>query len=160
VTGKMGTFETRFTVPDLLQPSNWLRTSSVVWSNQREALSAAVGSAERNRRLLASHPLVQDGKKLVPSITRVYRKEQNLYVYAEVYDPGVSADSKLPSIMASLSFFHGRTKAFQTEAVRVQKFSPNRNGAVPVKFEIPLESLKPGRYTAQINLVDEVGQKF
>src|SRR5262249_50306800 len=44
VTGKMGTFETKFTVPDLSpqSPTPYLHTSSVIWSNQRESLSAAV----------------------------------------------------------------------------------------------------------------------
>ena len=31
---------------------------------------------------------------------------------------------------------------------------------VPVRFEIPLNSLKPGNYTAQVNLLDEVGEKL
>jgi hypothetical protein len=161
VTGKMGTFETKFAVPDLAQQSPWLHTSSVVWSNQREPLSAAIGSADRNRRRFANHPLVQDGRKVVPSITKVYRKDQNLYVYLEVYEPGVSADSKSPSIMASLSFYQGKTRAFQTEAVRVKALSESRAiPTAPVQFEIPLANLEPGRYTCQVNLVDEVGQKF
>src|SRR5260221_5086931 len=32
----------------------------------------------------SSHPLIQEGRKLVPSITRVYRKDQSLFVYLEV----------------------------------------------------------------------------
>jgi hypothetical protein len=161
VTGKMGTFETKFTVPDLNAASAYLRTSSVVWGNQREPLKAAVGSASGDRRRFENHPLVQQSQKLIPSITKVYRKDQSLYVYLEVYDPGVSPESKTPSVMASLSFFQGRTKAFQTEAVRVKSFHPTRpNQTVAVQFEIPLASLKPGRYTCQVNLVDEIGQKF
>jgi VWFA-related protein len=161
VTGKMGTFETKFTVPDLAAASPYLRTSSVVWSSQREPLKAAVGSSDRSRRRFENHPLVQQDQKLVPSITKVYRKDQSLFVYLEVYDPGVSPESKAPSVMASLSFFQGRTKAFQTEAVRVKTFHPSRpTQTVSVQFEIPLASLKSGRYTCQVNLVDEIGQKF
>jgi VWFA-related protein len=161
VTGKMGTFETKFSVPDLSQQSPYLRTSSVVWSNQREPLAAAIGSADRNRKRFENHPLVQDGRKVVPSITKVYRKDQNLYVYLEVYDPGVATDSKAPSIMASLSFYQGKTRAFQTEAVRVKAMNGSRSvPTAQVQFEIPLASLKAGRYTCQVNLVDEVGQKF
>ena len=36
--GKMGTFEMKFTVPDLSKQSSAVRMSSVVWSNQREPL--------------------------------------------------------------------------------------------------------------------------
>ena len=160
VSGKMGTFESKFTVPDLNVPSKLLHTSSVIWSNQREPMAAAVASVEKSKKILAAHPLIQDGPKLVPSITRVYRTNQSLYVYIEVYDPGLTAGTKNPDIMASLSFFQGKVKTFQTEAVHVQSVSPTRNHMVPVRFEIPLASIKPGNYISQVNLVDEAGQKF
>jgi len=37
--------------------------------------------------LLVNHPLVYEGQKLIPSITRTLTSKQNLYVYFEVYDP-------------------------------------------------------------------------
>jgi len=160
VTGKIGTFESKFTVPDLTASTAGLRTSSVVWANQREPLSAAVGAASKNRRLSAMHPLVEDGKKLVPSVTRVYRKDQTLYVYLEVYDPGMSPDEKTPSVTASLSFFQGRGKAFETSSLRVRQMADHRPYVMPVQFQVPLASLKAGRYTCQVSLIDEIGQKF
>jgi VWFA-related protein len=160
VTGKMGTFETKFRVPDLSAENQWLRTSSVVWANQREPLSAAVGAAEKNRRLISMHPLIEEGQKLVPSVTKVYRKDQNLYVYLEVYDPGVSPETKSPSITASLSFFRGRAKAFETEVLRVRQVAEKRPAVAPIRFQVPLSALKTGRYTCQVSLVDEYGKKF
>lgn len=160
VTGKMGTFETKFRIPDLMSEEKWLRTSSVVWANQREPLSSTVGAAERNKRLISLHPLIEEGQKLVPSITKVFRKDQNLYVYLEVYDPGLAPDTKTPSITASLSFFRGRAKAFETEVVRVREVAPKRPSVTPVRFQVPLNALKPGRYTCQVSLVDEYGKRF
>ncbi|MDX1981156.1 MAG: VWA domain-containing protein [Bryobacteraceae bacterium] len=157
VTGKMGTFETKFTVPDVTSESRWLRTSSVVWANQREPLSAAVGAANKDKKLASRHPLVEGAQKLVPSITRVYRRDQNLYVYVEVYD---AAETPAPNVAASLSFFRGRQKAFDTKEVRVDRPLAGRPGALPVRFQVPLQSMKAGRYTCQLNLVDERGQKF
>ena len=58
-TGKMGTFETKFTVPDLTTDQKHLPISSVVLSYQREKLDAAVASAEKDKKLLAANPLVQ-----------------------------------------------------------------------------------------------------
>jgi len=159
ITGKMGTFETKFAVPDVLTEQRYLRLSSVVLSNQREALSAAVGAAERNQRLLANHPLVQDGQKLIPSITKVFRKDQNLYVFFEVYDSGADPSHKAPSVAASVSFFRGRLRAFQSETVRVTQV-PARGNVVAMHFQIPLASLAPGPYTCQVNVVDELGKKF
>jgi hypothetical protein len=158
-TGKIGTFETRFTVPDVTDEQRTLRLSSVVWANQREALSAAIGAAERNKRLLANHPLVQDGHKLIPSITKVFRKDQDLYVFFEVYDPGADPALKVPSIAASISFFRGKLKAFESETLRLTQ-PIGKGSTVGVHFQIPLADLVPGQYTCQVSVVDELGKKF
>lgn len=159
-TGKMGTFETAFRIPDLNAEDKALRLSSVVWSNQREALSAAVGAAEKNKKLLATHPLVKDGQKLMPSITRAFRKDQNLYVYLEVYDPGTNPTNQAAAVSANLTLYRGNRKAFQSEAVHATKALPTRNHAVPVEFQVPLSTLPPGNYTCQVNVIDEFGKKF
>ena len=46
-----------------------------------------MASAERDKKLLAANPLVQDDQKLIPSVTRVFRKDQEMYVYLEAYQP-------------------------------------------------------------------------
>lgn len=150
-SGKMGTFETRFVIPE--QPL----MSSVVWSSQREPLAAALASAEKNKKILANHPLIRDGHKLVPSVTKLFRTRQKLFVYLEAYDP---LAEPVPSVAATLSFFRGKTKVMESEPVRVQAVEPHRAGAVPVQFQIPLEQLQPGRYIAQVSVIDEAGRKF
>ena len=158
-TGKMGTFETRLTVPDLGADES-LRMSSVVWAHQREPLAAAIANAGNSKKVLANHPLIRDGQKLVPSITHVFRKGQNLYVYFEVYDPGPDPGDKMPDVAASLSIFHGNTKAYESAPVRVTHFAAARPQTVTVQFQLPLAKLHAGRYTCQINAVDAVGRKF
>jgi VWFA-related protein len=159
-TGKMGTFETRFTVPDLNAKSDYLRLSSVVWANQREPLAAAIGTAGQQQKVLALNPLVDEGQKLVPSITRVFRKDQNLYVYLEAYDPVVHPPENKPSLVAALSFYRGKVKAFETPPVRLSDLAPKRASTLQVKFQVPLDKFEPGRYTCQVTVVDELGKKF
>ncbi len=158
--GKIGTFETSFQVPDLAQQSTQLRVSSVVLANQRESMSAAVGGASNNKKLLASNPLVDSDKKLVPSITRVFRKDQSLYVYLEVYDPAADPAEKKASVFSALSFYRGKRKAFESSSVRVTESAAKRPGVYPVQFEIPLEKMVAGQYTCQVTLLDEVGKRF
>jgi VWFA-related protein len=157
--GKMGTFETRFTVPDLNQSGKQLRLSSVIWSNQREKLEAAVGSADSNKRLLAQHPLVHDGQKIVPSITRVFRKDQNLIVYFEVYDPTLDPERKAPSVSAELALYAGARKVVAVP-LRKNELAKNRPGVIPFEFSVALARLNPGSYTAQVSAIDEQGRKF
>lgn len=159
-TGKMGTFETAFTIPDLDAQRATVRMSSVVWSNQKEALSASIGSAGTSKKLLESHPLVDNGVKIVPSITRVFRKDQNLYVYFEVYEPAKSEDAKTPSLTADMALFHGKSKAFESTPVRVQKLNSKRPDTAAFQFQVPLKSIQPGQYTCQINVIDEQARKF
>ncbi|MCU1328080.1 MAG: hypothetical protein JWN34_3450 [Bryobacterales bacterium] len=158
-TGKMGTYETKFVIPDLAPDKpGVLKTSGVVWSSQRQPLSESLATVEK-KKILEADPLVQDGQKLIPSITHVFRKDQNLYVYMEVYDPGVDENQK-PSVAATLSFYRGRTKSFESEPVRLDTFIAKRGQTLPVRFQAPLSQLAAGRYTCQINLIDETGKKF
>jgi VWFA-related protein len=158
-TGKMGTFETKFVVPDLGSGSK-MRVSSVVWSSQKEPLSATVGSADANKKLLAASPLVQDNQKLVPSITRVFRKDQTMYVYFEVYDPAMDPDRKTPSLSAQVDLLLGARKVYSSPPLRVQKLATSRPGVAPFAFQIPLAKLAQGQYVSQVTVIDENGRKF
>lgn len=160
-TGKMGTYETKFTVPDLVAGTQTgLKTSSVIWSNQRQPLSASLAFADNRKKLAESDPLVQDGQKLIPSITHVFRKDQSLYVYLEVYDPGVDTQGDKPSVAATLSVYRGKTKTFESQPVRLDAFALKRAQTLPIKLQAGLSQLAAGRYTCQVNIVDEKGRKF
>ena len=156
-TGKMGTFQTKFVVPDLTADQKYLPISSVVLSNQREKLDAAVASAEKDKKILAEHPLIQDGQKLIPSVTRVFRKDQSLYVYLEAYEP--QAETTQP-VMARVSFYRGKVKAFETDPLEVSQGLNPKTKAVPMKFSVPLAKLQPGRYICQVSVLDPSVQKF
>jgi len=159
-TGKMGTYETKFVIPDLAPDKpGVLKTSSVVWSSQLLPIKDSLASADPRKKVVDSDPLVENGDKLIPSITHVFRKDQNLYVYMEVYDPGVDAGLK-PSVAATLTFYRGKTKSFESQPVRLDSFIPKRGQTLPIRFQAPLSQLAAGRYTCQINLIDETGHRF
>ncbi|HLX45341.1 MAG TPA: VWA domain-containing protein [Bryobacteraceae bacterium] len=158
-SGKMGTFETKFTIPDLASGGK-LRLSSVVWSNQKEPVTSAVGSAGNNKKLLAANPLVQGDQRIVPSITRVFRKDQTMYVYFEVYDPTMDPDRKIPSLTAQIDLLAGGRKVYTSPPVRLSKLATARPGVAPFAFQIPLAKLPPGQYVSQVNVIDETGRKF
>ncbi|MCB1020135.1 MAG: VWA domain-containing protein [Bryobacterales bacterium] len=159
-TGKMGTFETSFEVPDLGNQKEQARLSSVIWASQREAVREAVGGAKVAKKLVKQHPLIHDGEKLIPSVTRVFRRDQPLYVYFELYDPGSQNQRDvIPNVAAAVSFFRGGRKAFESEPVRADSYTKERR-SVPVEFQIPLSQLQPGRYEVQLSVIDEQGKKF
>jgi VWFA-related protein len=155
-TGKIGTFETKFVIPNLTTDQPMLPTSSVILSNQIQPITEALYSAEKDKKLLDENPLVQNKEKLIPSVTRVFKKNQEMYVYVEVYEP--LATTTQP-VVAAVSFFRGKTKAFETEPLIVKDGLNAKSKAVPVRFAVPLSRLNPGKYTCQVTLLDPAAHK-
>jgi len=156
-TGKMGTYRTRFVVPDLMANQPELPISSVILSSQRVDPGTAVFSAEKDKKVLEANPLVQDGQKLIPSVTRVFAKSQELYVFLEAYQPAAAATEP---VFAQVSFFRGKTKAFETAPLEVASGLNEKSKAVPLKFSVPLAKLQPGRYICQVSVIEPSTQKF
>ena len=156
-TGKIGTFETKFTIPDLTVDEGRLPISSVVLSNQREKMTNTVGSAGPNRRLFNFNPLASNGERLVPSVTRVFRKDQEMYVFLEAYEPNAEATQP---IVATLGLYRGKVKAFETEPLRVTEGLHPLTKAVPVRFSFPLGKLEPGRYICQVSVLNPSSRRF
>jgi VWFA-related protein len=156
-TGKMGTYETKFIVPDLTNETKMLPISSVVLSSQRMDASAVVFKAQNDKKLDAANPLIEDGKKLVPSVTRIFNRNQDMYVYLQAYEP--AAETTQP-LIATVSFIRGKVKAFETLPLQVDSGLDAKSKALPLKFSVPLGKLAAGQYTCQVSVIDPNGHKF
>jgi VWFA-related protein len=150
-SGKIGTFETKFVVPDAEAEEAYLPISSVVVGSQRENLT------DQAVRAMAGHPLVQGGQKLIPSVTRVFRSEQQMYVYLEAYQP--AAGTSHP-ITVRVGFYRDDVKAFESAPLRVKDGLNPLSQGLPLKFSVPLAKLTPGRYTCQVSVMDATAAKF
>lgn len=159
-TGKMGTFETKFEIPDLSSVKSGVKMSTVVWSGQRIPMTDAVGLASRKVKKQDSHPLVENNQKLLPSVTHAFRKGQNIYVYAEMYDPAEPEPAKTPAVSAAVTIYQNKKLVMQSRPVQVTALREHRMNTAGILLEVPLASLPPGEYTAQLNLVDQAGQQF
>lgn len=161
LSGKMGTFETKFEIPDVSALKNEAKLSSVVWGAQKVPIQDAVGLADkRGAKKQENHPLVIEKEKLLPSVTHVYRTGQTLFAYAELYDPSQADSTKAPAISAAVTVYQGSKQVLQSRALLVRSIQNRRPGAAPLLLEVPLNGLPPGQYTAQFNVIDEAGQKF
>ncbi len=156
-TGKIGTYDYKLVIPDLTTEQTHLPISSVVLSSQRIDMKDAVYNAEKDKTLLAADPLIEDGKKLVPSVTRVFKKGQDMFVYLQAYEP--SADATQP-LVASVSFIRGKVKAFESAPLQVNDGLDPKSKAVALKFSLPLTKLAPGKYTCQVSVYNPTEQKF
>jgi VWFA-related protein len=155
-TGRIGTYIGSFSVPNLNRETR-LPISSVVLSSQRIRLDDAIYSVrERVRGTQEASPLVQDGQKLLPSVTRVFSTARDLYVFLEAYQRDVDV---MQPVVAFVSFYRDEEKVFETTPVTITHGWNERSRAVPVAFTVPLAGLTPGLYDLQVSVLEPNGKR-
>ncbi len=154
-TGRMGSFETDLAVPDL--KSQPLKMSSIVLASQLEP-------AKKGPTL---NPLVRDGSEIIPNVTHVFSAGQHLRLYYEVYDPARAGAPGTPAatkpgihLLSNVAFFRGTTKVFESSLVELTELNARDRKAGIFQLELPLNSLKPGSYTCQVNVIDDAAGLF
>ena len=170
-TDRIGTFQTTFVIPDLNKVTKRLAISSVVLSSQRVNLNDALYNATRGKEQAkddAANPLVQDGQKLIPSVTRVFSRDRQMYVYLQAYQndaaaapaaPPPPAGTATPPLFAYITLYHNQKLAFETPPIAVTAQPATRLGIVPLSFHIGLGTLAPAQYQCQVTVLDPAGQR-
>jgi hypothetical protein len=152
-TGRIGTYETAFTVPNLNKEEQRIPISSVVLSNQRVEITEAI---DAGNAMQAANPLVADGRKLVPSLTRTFSKSREMYVYLQAYQREAG---NTQALFVSATFYQGQAKIMETSPFQVTQVMDPKSKAVPLSLTISLADLKPGEYTCQITVSNPITQK-
>ncbi len=167
-TGRIGTYQTSFTIPDLNKVTKRVAISSVVLSSQRidvrDSLFNATKGKQESKNDMAN-PLVEDGYKLIPSVTRVFSTQREMYVYVQAYRPSppVAADAKAAETVAPLfgyvTLYRDQKKAFDTAPIAMMPEAGSRLGIVPLSFHVGLGKLAPGKYQCQVSVLDPAGHR-
>jgi hypothetical protein len=165
-SGKIGTFEEPLVLPEQNDAS--LALSSVVLSNQlKDNASMPAEPPMRRFRQVEPVKVLQVGSRSVlPSVTRVFRTNQNLYVYLESYAPkdakkasGAAAEAAPPARgpaippSVALVFFRSGTKISEAGPF-AGKLESSKGGKADYFVHIPLAQFPPGRYWMQVNVLD------
>lgn len=170
-TGRMGSFETDVQIPDLRKMP--LKMSSVVLGSLRTPATT---------KKTGPNPLVRDQMELVPNITHVFGPDQHLYLQYEVYDaakgkkpapasateqqdagkpvPAVKASRDSVRVLTSIEFLQGTTKVYESKPVVANEVTAPERKAVIFQIDLPLQTLKPGLYLCQVNVIDDVAGSF
>ena len=161
-SGNMGSFETDIQVPDMKKTP--LKLSSIVLSSQRQPNSVKK----------SVDPLVRDGQEWVPNVPHVFRQDQHLYFLYEVYAPARDQQGQQQAaspglgrreggpvhVLTSIEFLLGGVKVYETSQVEAKAINVPERDAVGFEFDVPLNSLKPGTYICQVNVIDDAGGTF
>lgn len=150
-TGRMGSFETDLHVPDL--KSQPVKMSSIVLASQTQP--AKKGDT--------TNPLIHNGVEIVPNVTHVFSAGQHLLLYYEVYEPGrstVPGTKNGVHLLTNVAFFRGKNQVFQTSQVELTELNAGERNAGVFQLDLPLNVLKSGFYTCQVNVVDDAAGRF
>jgi len=95
-----------------------------------------------------------------------------LYLQYEIYDAAKAKATELKTagdaknshptirVLTSIEFLQGDLKVYETKPIVAQEITAPDRRAVTFQVEIPLEGLKPGFYTCQVNIIDDVAGNY
>jgi VWFA-related protein len=162
-TGRIGTYQTSFVIPNLNKVVERVPISAVVLASQREDVKNAiydVAKAKERAKDNAADPLVQDGKRLIPSVTRVFSSGHQLYVFFQAYkqqaQPAPTSQTTAPEqpLFAFVTLYQDGKKLFETPPKSIAPNPASRLGTMPLNFDLGLDELPRGQYDCQVTVID------
>jgi VWFA-related protein len=174
-TGRIGTFQTTFVIPNLNKEVKRIPISAVVLSSQRMDLSDAIYNASKAKETAKNNavdPLVHDGKRLIPSVTRVFSTGHQIYVYFQAYKQEQPANQSAPAsgqqaaapapespLFAFVTLYQGGKKMYETPPQSILPSTTSRLGTMGLSFDLGVDSLPRGQYDCQVTVIDPSTQK-
>jgi VWFA-related protein len=186
-TGHMGSFETDVQVPDLRKVP--LRMSSVVLSSLRAPLTNAPKKKGANPLIQDQTQLVPNVTHVFTRDQHLYLQYEiydaakgKVAVAAPATPAAAAAQSgsaagaapakaapEVPQsketresihVLTSIEFLQGNVKVYESKQVAATEVTAPDRKAVVFQIDLPLQSLKPGLYVCQVNVIDDVAGNF
>jgi hypothetical protein len=132
----------------------------VVLSNEVKADEAKGGRRGKSKGENES-PLNLEDKSVLPSVTNVFRTNQDLYVLLQSYTGKQASKSNPPEAANAAAVPPSVALAFFRKGAKVADAGPfsgkvtkSSDGEASYFVQIPLVKFHPGRYTLQVNVLD------
>jgi len=105
-------------------------------------------------------PLVVHGYQIVPSGTNRFKRDDNVVVYSEIYEPLLTSENP-PKIGLGYRILDRASKkeVMFTGVVAGDEFIKKGNPVVPVGLKVNVKDLNPGAYCLVMQAVDAAGNK-
>lgn len=149
-TGRIGTLESSFVVPNLERDGSHVRLSSVVLTNQRAAATDAMFTVKQKIAAEVANPLVDGGLKLIPAVGNVFHANQPLYIFLQAYERDATT---MRPLIAYATFYRDGAKPIETAAFKIETWDP-KTKALPIRMTVDPGRLTPGSYDCQITVLD------
>ena len=157
-TGRIGTYQTEFTIPNLNKETVRVPISSVVLSSQRVNTRDALYNATRGKKQIENdaEESVDTGRAQTDSEcdARVQYRARNERVPAGIRRRAGATRMPQPpkppsSLIAFVSLYKDGKKAFESAPLAAMPEAGSRLGVTPFSFHLALGSLAAGRYDAR-----------
>jgi VWFA-related protein len=163
-TGRIGTYQTTFVIPNLVKETRRVPISSVVLSSQHVDTNRALYTVMRGKteaKELAANPLVKNGIKLIPSVTRVFSARRSLNVFVQTYHENATTTpaAPIPSLIAYVGLYRDGKNVLETPPKVATAEPESRLGTTPISFSIKLDGIALGRYDCQVTILDPTEDK-
>jgi len=152
VGNTMNTFESALIVPSYNEDT--LGASSVILADQLEHVpTTSIGTGQ----------FVIRSSKVRPRINDVFKQEETMGIYTELYNFKMDPVSKKPKGSVEYQIVNNaddKTVVDYTEDLSDTKAFPNASSfLVTVEKKFPLKSLPPGRYTLKMKVDDKLNNQ-
>src|SRR5262249_17231036 len=149
-TGRIGTYMKSFVVPNLEREKARLPISTVVLSTQRVVPTDALYTVKQKIDATVANPLVSDGLKLIPSVTRTFKVNAPILIFLQAYERDAA---ELRPLVAFATFYRDGASVFETEPLGLDAWDP-KTKALPIRLAVPAGQLEPGQYDCQVTVLD------
>jgi hypothetical protein len=135
--------------------------SSLAFSTMTHRVSAtdasleAVVSEDRT-------PLIANGVQIFPAARNSFKNTESLAIYAEIYEPALTAATETPKDLATgvqLRLLDKNGQVKLDSGLMRQGTLQAGNPVVPVALKIPIDKLEAGEYVCELTSVDSLGGK-
>ena len=180
-SGRMGSFETDVQIPDLRKTP--LRMSSVVLSSQRVPAGAKKTSGPhplvqdqtelvpnithvftQDQHLYLQYEVYDAARGKNPAAASGANGASNGGASASSNEAAKAPSPKAPRdsvrVFTSIEFLQGSAKVYESKPIVANEVTAPDRKAIIFQIDLPLQSLKPGFYVCQVNVVDDVAGNF
>ena len=150
-TGRIGTYETPFTIANAEADRDGVPTSTIVLSNQQVAPDEALHTVSSNVKAVLVNPLVMTGRQWLPRVTRVFRTDRDLRVLLHAYR---TAAVRPEPVVAYVALYRDGVRIRESPAavVAAGAAAADRN-AIPVALTLSLQGLAAAAYDCQVTVL-------
>ena len=147
VSGKTGVMKLGFVVPKY--PEGELTTSSLILATRLEPLNGRMPTGQ----------FVLGSMKVIPNATGVFKRDQTMGVYMQVYNVAIDQATLKPSLDISYVVMQKDKEVMRVKEDGKGGFSQLNSQQITLARLLPLKDLKPGFYDLSVSINDQVAGK-